>query len=401
MTAAVNSMKGIEYMGRRGIKSTALLAGFAALAISACGSSDKSSSSSSTGSSATSSPQPASKQRYSSVLDKQLAASKNVLPAITVDLGGGQKVSFKKGEPLKVAFIADGKGFDYSKPIYKAAGVEAKKLGIKLDAFDPAFDPQKEVSQIQDIMNSGKYNAVVAYPLAADLDCSLMTKQLPAKNILPIAFGVPACTNTNTPDGLFTTVVDVGSSSSAFADWAQEIVKQLNGSQKAIVLQGPKLDYTAQQAAKALKQVLPGHVDVSQWVETDYTTPDSLKKMQDALQTHPDTTVIISEFPEGTQGALTALRVAGKNVPVYDFGANAQGLEKIKQGKVEGSSPYYPYTMTKAALEALVLARRGETVPKYIPYAGHTKESIRTPGSAVMFVTPKNVDEFQRLLAEY
>jgi hypothetical protein len=52
-------------------------------------------------------------------------------------------------------------------------------------------------------------------------------------------------------------------------------------------------------------------------------------------------------------------------------------------------------------MQALVLARRGQTVPQHLPYAGHAIESMRPEGADIMFVTQDNVDDFERLVAEY
>ena len=373
-----------------------------ALLAGGCGGSDEKATSGGAAA-ATATQDAGSQDRYASVLDKPFADAKDDLGARSVD-AGGTKIAFDEGEKLKIAFFGFGKIYDYSKPEYAAADALAKELGIEIDSFDPAGDPQKGVTQIQDAMTSGKYNAMVVYPLSTDLDCNLLSKQVPSKGILVAAVGNPACTDANESPGILTTVPDTGTLD-VYQAWADAIMKDQSGGGKAIMLAGPKLDHLSQLAVQAVGEQAKaaGNIDIVSTLYTDYTQPDALQKVQDALQAHGDATAIISMFPENTQTANTAIKVAGKagKIALYDFGTNASGMKNVKSGAVKVSVPYYPYTKVKAAIQALVIARRGGTVPRYIPYAGHAPESIRPAGSDVMIVTPEDVDDFARLVAEY
>jgi ribose transport system substrate-binding protein len=339
---------------------------------------------------------------HATVLDDQLAALDASLPAIDVELSNGITVPFEEGETLKVAFNGYGKGFDYSVPEFDAARAMVAELGVTVDEFDPSGDPQKQVTQLQDIMTSGKYNAVVVYPLSPDLTCDLLTRQMPESGILTVAVGNPACT-TGDSAGVVTTVPDTGGTDYVYPAWAKEIAKQERDG-RALVLTGPELDLGAKMAGEATEAVFPEYGnEVLALLRTDFTQADSLQKTQDALQAHPSTTMIVSSFPEGTQAALTAVKVAGveDQVKIYDFGANAHALEEIKKGLVAGSSPFYPYTKVRTAFIALQLVRHGVPVDPHIPYSGHAPESMRSDGAEIMFVTSDNVASFSELVAEY
>jgi ribose transport system substrate-binding protein len=344
-----------------------------------------------------------SKELHATVLDKQIAASEDALPAVTVDTGGGASVSLKQGEKLKIFFSGFGKGFDYTVPQYAAAEEVAKEYGVSLDTFDPAGDPEKQINQIRDALASGKYNAYIVYPLAANLDCDLLSKQLPEKGMLVATIGQTACKGKDEIPGIVSAVPDTLGTLEVWEDWADYIREDQKEPQKAVVLLGSRPDLASQLAAQATAEKLTDPVTVLDTIYTDYTQPDALQKVQDALQRHPDLTLIASAFPEGTQGTITALQAAGAQdrVKVYDMGANEHGLKEIKKGTLAMASPNYPYTKVRAAIQALVLARRGETVPQHLPYAGHAVESMRPDGAPIMFVTKDNVDAFSRLVAEY
>jgi ABC-type sugar transport system substrate-binding protein len=128
-----------------------------------------------------------SQELHATVLDDELEKLDPTLPATEVELSNGIKVPFEEGETLKVAFNGYGKGFDYSVPEFDAALDMVEELDIEVDEFDPSGDPQKQIAQLQDIMASGKYNAVVVYPLSPDLTCDLLTRQMPEKGILTVA----------------------------------------------------------------------------------------------------------------------------------------------------------------------------------------------------------------------
>jgi ribose transport system substrate-binding protein len=270
--------------------------------------------------------------------------------------------------------------------------------------FDPAGDPQKQVSQIQAAAASGKYNTFVVYPLETDLECSLLTQQLPAKNFLVAAIGQPACTNQTHTPGLLT-VVDETGSPDVYGAWAEKIVAENPGKQEVLLLTGPATDWLSQQAAIELKKAAAANPDfhIEQVIRTDYTPAGSLKKGQDALQQFPDTTIVANAFPEGTQGMVTAVKTAGKQgkIKIYDFGTEKFGIGEILNGTVTMSVPFYPYTKVKTVYQALAIARSGGTVPNYITYSGHAPEPLRGAGDKVLFVTKDNAAEFQAKIAEF
>ncbi|MDX6626821.1 MAG: ribose transport system substrate-binding protein [Solirubrobacterales bacterium] len=372
----------------------AVLAG--ALVAAGCGSSSSSSSSKVTSQNGP--------ELHATVLEKEVAATKPSLEAVDVKLGK-HTVSYAKGEPLNIALIGYGKGFDYTVPQYAAASDVAKEMGLQVTQFDPQADPQLEVTQIQSIFNSGKYNAMVVYPIASDVDCSLLTEQAPEKGIAVISIGYPACSNEGATPGLVTAIPDTPDRGT-YTSWAERIVELTKkpSQQKALIVTGPKLDYEAALAAEVFEEKFgEAGIKINQIIDTDYTQTGSLPKVQDALQSNPDTTMIVDQFPEGTAATLTALKIAGKSgdIDVYGWGANAPSVKAIEDGTLKMAVPYYPYTNVRAALQALQLMRDGKRVPPYLPYAGHAAESMRTPGAKALFVEPDNVKEYAKRVEEY
>lgn len=363
--------------GRRSVAG-ALVA--SAMLVTACGSSDDTTSSSSpsttsTAASASTSAAAAAPKAVSSetIFDKQLATSKDTLPAVTVKLPGGKTVSFKEGEKLKVAYVGFGQGFDYTTPNYDGVKETAKKYGIDVTTFDPAGDPAKQVSQIQDIMSSGKYNAVLAYVIAPGLECDLLSKQLPAKNILVAVHTQNACTGigTNPTPGVLTTVEDTPARE-GYGYYAKYVAAHAAAGSKAIVVTGPKVDLTSQDGVDEIKKAFAGKIDIEAVQYTDYSIEGSQKMAADALQAHPDANLIITTSTEMTTGSVIAVRAAGKKgkVKIYDFGGAKKAIAALEAGDVESIVPEFPFSVAKTMTQALVLARRGVTVPGYVRNAG-------------------------------
>jgi ribose transport system substrate-binding protein len=345
-----------------------------------------------------------SQELHATVFDDHMPDGGASDKAVTVDVGNGHKVSFDDGERIKVAFIGFGKGYDYTKPEYEAAVTEAKKLGFDYDVFDPKADAQTQLSQVQTVMSSGKYNALVVYPLATDLLCDVLSDKAPAKGLLVVAIGYPACATGKGTPGLLTEIPDTMPSQGTAEAWADGIVKQAGGEpQKALILRGPDYDPNSNVAEEVFKQRFPAAgIDIVDSLETDFTQPGALKVIQDGLQSHRDTTMIVSTFPEGGAAAATALRQANDDeVTLVGYGADSNSIDPLKSGTMKLTVPFYPYTNVKAAYQALALARSGEKVQPFYEYAGHKAEALRAAGGKILLVTPKNVAEYAKSVQEY
>lgn len=356
--------------------------------LAACGSSSSSSSSgssttestgtesSSSESTSTASDETASGAKRATIFDKELEGfSTEDLPAMTIPVGGGQSIEFAAGEAPKIAYVGYGLGFDYTVPQYKAAEETAAQYGVELDTFDPGGEGAKQVQQLQDILSSGKYNTVVVYPDTPDLTCKLLSKQLPEKNILVVAHNQPVCTGADSTPGVLTTIWDPNTEKGEEL-WAEKIVESVGTeaeSAHAIILTGPEGDTSSEEVVAALEKVFdPAGITIDAVERTDYTTPDAQQKIQDALQAHQDTTMVVSTFGEGTRGTVSALKVAGKSgdIEVYDFGGAASTIKDIEEGTVTGSSPEFPYSLARSSVQAALAARIGKKVPPVIYNSG-------------------------------
>lgn len=376
-----------------------------AFAIGACGSSESDGSDNANSASETNGNEGGS-EFGATVLDEDVANTPENLDAITLTVGD-REVSFDKGERVRVAFSGYGKQIPYSVPEYAAARKAAEDLGFELTEYDPGADPQAQVSQIRSAIASGKFNALVAFPIGSSVQCDLLTKQAPSRGLLVATVGYPACGGYEEP-GVLTAVSDTPTQETYDA-WAEKIVSMQGDEpdQKAVVVTGPRgIDLYSGWAQDSVRKVFgEAGIEIAEIVEGDFTEAGTLPKIQAALQSHPDTDLLVLQFPEGAAAAVTALRIAGKSdeIPLYSYGGDEREAEAMEAGNLEMTMPYYPYTKVITAFQALYLARNGaaDLVPSFIPYAGHAVESMRGSDDEYLFVTPENVEAFKADVVEY
>lgn len=351
--------------------SVAAVAAAAMLAAGCGSSSDEDSASTSAGTTAA-----AASDATATVFDGALRSfSAADLPAASVDVGGGTTIRFDAGEKPRIAYVGFGLGFDYTVPQYKAAKDAAAEYGVELDTFDPNGDGQKQVQQLQDIMSGGRYDVIVTYPVTADLTCDLLSRQAPSRNLLVVAHNQAVCAGDEATDGVLSTVWDPNTPKGLVL-WARHIAADQGADgkgQKAIVVTGAESDTSSNDAVRALEEVFgEAGIEIVSLQRTDYTSPDAQRKAQDALQANPDATMMVATFPEGTRGAVSAIEIAGKTrkLRVYDLGGSSKTIRDIENGIVTGSSPLFPATLARTAVQAALLGREGREVPRAIFNAG-------------------------------
>jgi ribose transport system substrate-binding protein len=241
--------------------------------------------------------------------------------------------------------------------------------------------------------------------------CKVITKQMPARGMMGVLTNVPTCgRGANSGDEALSPgqLAQVGGQQflSIVQEWANEISERNKGPQKVIVVVGPDGNQQSENTINALENVAGDRADfeVVATVHTDYSTADALKKVQDALQANPDTTIIASNYSELTKGAVTALRQGGKDedIRMYDIGADSTVIPLIKSGQVEMTYPLYPKSMGMMSIQALYDARMGEMTTRVFENDGHPVEDMRPEGDPVLFIDQDNVEEWEESgLAEY
>ncbi|MGD9913417.1 MAG: sugar ABC transporter substrate-binding protein [Rhizobiaceae bacterium] len=290
-----------------------------------------------------------------------------------LDLGGTKlEVGCK---PLSIAFLSMGTNNQYLQSGITAAKDAAKEFGATIDVFDGGWTPATQFNQVQNILSSGKYNAILAEMADGRQACDILSKDAPKQGVLVAVANNPLCgKDIQEGEELWApgTLTYVGGSQGreAYRDWMMWVAEQYPGPQKVAVITGPELISNTVNTDLAIKDVEAKYPDfkVVAYIRTDYSIPQANEKTLPVLQANPDLTLIISNYSDMTRGAVQAIKQAGREgtLKVVESGGSAWAFEAIRNGQVESTRTFTPYTEMYLGVKALADAWKGEPVGKYI-----------------------------------
>lgn len=271
---------------------------------------------------------------------------------------------------LRVAFFAPFLGNAAIQLVNKSIKAKVAAVpGATLTVFDANGSPTTQINQIQNAVQSKQYN--VAFVIAADpvLACKPVTEDMPKAGILVGVFNTPMCdTWKNEGDQLRApgTFAFIGGTHTIdyYTDYFTWIAKQNPGPQKVLVITAPQLNAIAQAIDIALKKVSaanPGFEVVDE-AYTDYSVPMTFTKTQAMVQAHPDATILYTGYSTAAQGAVKALKAAGKqkSIKIYDKGGSQWAADAVRDGTIEATTPEAQATSANALMQLLIDAFDGQ-----------------------------------------
>ncbi len=309
-----------------------------------------------------------------------------------IDLGDGQ--SMMGGcAPLHIALLMAASNNTHLQSAIKGAQEAAAKIGATVDVFDPNWSASVQYNQAQNVISSGKYNAIVAEMNDGNQACKIMTETAREHGVLVAVANEPICNRAaDEGDALWApgTLNFVGGSQGRgpFRDWIMGIAKDNPGPQKVAVVTGPDLNANTINTDLALKDVKAKYrdFDVVAVVRTDYSIVQGNSKTLPLFQAHPDLTILISNYSDMTRGAVAAARAAGVlnngKLKIYDSGGNVWSFNAVKTGQIVSTRTLLPYTEMYESVIQLGDAWAGKPVPHTTPLAVHD-------------ITKANVDELK------
>ena len=329
------------------------------------------------------------------VLSVVAATCASLAAPIAVDVGN-MTVPTDPSQPLKIALFLPALVTPYLQANLKGAQDEAAKTGASVSIFDAKADPMSQLNQMQNAIQTKQYNAFLALPIAGPVVCKVATEEAPKAGILVSTYHFSVCdTAFAEGDKQWSpgTLQFVGGSTSyrVTKDYLEYIMKSNPGPQKVGVITGLDLAADTLRMKKALAELKSNYPDfqIVDIQPTDFTIPDAQKHAQNMLQTHPDISIVVTNWYTITRGSLSAIEQAGKSgkIKLYDFGGTSWSKKAIEAGQVMATVPIYGHTATAVAVRNLALAHQGQKVPHYIPNDG-------APADAPSIVDKSNIDKF-------
>jgi ribose transport system substrate-binding protein len=306
---------------------------------------------------------------------------------------------------LRVAFFAPFLGNAAIQQVRRTVVDKVASVpGAKITVFDANGSPTTQVNQIENAVQSRRFN--VAFVIAADpvLECKAVTQDMPKAEILVGIFNTPMCgTWRNEGDGLRApgTFAFIGGTHTIdyYTDYFTWIAEQNPGPQKVLIITAPQLNAIAQAIDKAAARVSaknPGFKVVGE-AYTDYSVPMSFTKTQTMIQAHPDATILYTGYSTSAQGAVKALRASNRlgSIKIYDKGGSQWAAGAVRDGLIQSTTPEAQVTSGATLIQLLIDAFNGKvTKPTVILHDGIKLLPGATQSGFEVF-TKKNIDQWK------
>jgi len=359
-----------------------------AVSASACGGSDNSSSSASS-TSADSTQEPAGESG--------------------VDVGTGKPIPLSP-EEVKIAFISPGQQTPTGTSMQEGVEKVASKYGASVETYDGRLDPATQFALFQNVISSGKYNAIIALAISGEQSCEILSKTAPSKGIVVVTTELPLCGRefeSAIGDGLWQpgTLDMVGTTPTVegIGGWAKACEEETGetGNGETISING----YAGSPNYKVQHEALENtNMNLVADYATQYSTTEALEKTAAALTAHPNLKVVVTQFHEMVPGVLQAIKSAGLKPGVdvkvcdYDGGTEAE-LNLVKSGELTLDGYQNNEWVAIAATQSLFDAITGKPVERVIlPGKNGEIESSSAFYKAgkiwPTIVTKQNVNEF-------
>ncbi|WP_296606192.1 sugar ABC transporter substrate-binding protein [Nocardioides sp.] len=254
----------------------------------------------------------------------------------------------------------------------------AEKYDVELDMYDAAFDPAKQLRQVQDAIAKGGYDGFIFAPVAAAPGCGMLEQLLDTG--LPVQqVNSPVCESEDYSEG--TTGMVSTSSEKYYRAYLEHVFDSCEGEPCKVAILG---GVSGQDGWRRLQSA-------------NYDPNQALRITQDALQRDPDIEVILSAYDEMSRGVLQALGDAGKtpgeDVRIYSIGGTPYGLEQVAAGTLTATIQSDPYP--EGYFGVVELVRFLETGVATEGWSSTSEWSgiVNGPGSDIL--TEDNVDKYE------
>jgi ABC-type sugar transport system substrate-binding protein len=316
---------------------------------------------------------------------------------VAVDVGLDKPIELPTGE-LSVGIFMNAMTNQYQQNLANEAKKTAEGFGWSVKILDFNFDQQAMMNALQTAATNKAFDVVFVSPIDGVGACNMVTKTLPAANVLTVVNSQTVCDRDTKPlEEMWApgTLSFVGITTGVDYNklFMEEAAEAFPGPQKAAFVVGfPEGGSTKlyQSLAEDMKDEYP-EFSIEDFIYTDFTTPSGFTATQNYLQANPDTTVLLSAYsPDLSQGIIQALDAQGAlgDVKVADVGTAQYTVDQMKAGNIQMSMPLYPVLIGSTMVQAVKDAQDGKDpvrVPDYVP-----GEVDNAP-----VVTPENVDSFE------
>jgi ribose transport system substrate-binding protein len=278
----------------------------------------------------------------------------------------GTQTEKKAAKAPKIAVIYTVSSSDYQGAQEEGITKVVEREGGSFETFNANFDPQKLISDCQDAVSSGRFNAILLQTLAPPLGVPCVTAAK-AANIPVVALNGAIGKDANSTEpqvdgvvgGVYSTPDDTAASA---VELATEACKDLDPCNIIAEVASPNDPLTNESVAAVAKEV-PNAKIVAKFA-SGFDPGQVAQKMPDLLSAHKDANVFLSIADSSALAAIPALKQAGMlgKVKLLGDGGSREGVKAVADGTMFGSSGNWPRQEGEITAEMAVKAINGEPI---------------------------------------
>jgi ribose transport system substrate-binding protein len=292
-----------------------------------------------------------------------------------------EETSADDGEKLKIMFTNAFYSAPYCAPMIAAAEEKAIELGVDLQILDGKADGQVQLDQVENAITQG-VDGILYFP--ADQESSATAVRRLAESDIPVII-INSRADPSVDDlvGTF-----IGTDYYAQGEVAGQMALDALGDEggNVVIIEGAG-------GTEAQKKRTDGFVSITSANENivilaqqqaDWDPAKAQTVMEDFISQFGDEIDLVYTQDDGMyQGAAQALKDADMidKLICISIGANAAGIEAVKNGELYGTASQSPINEGKMGVEYIIKLINGETLPDWVKV-----ESVP--------VTSENVAEF-------
>lgn len=266
------------------------------------------------------------------------------------------------GESYKIAVLLPGPT-GYFVATKEGIDAAAAENNVTIEYADAQWDASKQLSQAEDFMVKGVDLIALC---SVDSGAGEKIVKSAAESNIPILAFTNAIGTEET--GEYAGLVSyVGQNEVNTGAVTGEVAKTLLGEAggNAILIEGVPGTTPQINRKKGLEQALEGsNIEIVYNQTSNWEKEQALKIVEDLIQKKMDFNIVICQDDNSATGAGQALEEAGlkDSVKVVGLGGSKDGLQAVKDGKIDGTTYMSAVEEGRIAIETAVKFLKGETV---------------------------------------
>lgn len=255
---------------------------------------------------------------------------------------------------LKKVGVAFMKTDPFMVPLYDGMKAECDANGIELIAYYADNDIEKQISQVDDLLQQDIDGLIV---MPVDFEGITPALEAADKAGVPVVSVDAECAKKDL------TIAYIASDNYAAGYACGENVLKTLDSAKIVALTHPEIKCTIDRY-QGFKDAIEGHDGYEIIAEQPCSglMDKGMTVMDNMIQAYPEFDVAFCINDGSSQGAISSLEAANRlgGVQVYAVDGQQANADLIKAGKLTGEAAQQPYKMGQGAVELLIKNSKGE-----------------------------------------